>query len=125
MANTTCPSDMIPAIESLAIPQDINVMVIPGTDTSNPPMVTCCAPNRVQIIDRCWLWCELPQSYLNGSTQEDARGATSTCLRINGRNSNESKITGWQFNTAGRTERSSAKQIGLWVLALSGLIYVL
>ncbi|KAK4154933.1 hypothetical protein C8A00DRAFT_13994, partial [Chaetomidium leptoderma] len=48
-------------------PYDTNLMIIPGTSTSDPAMVTCCAPNRVEKVDDCWLWCELPQSYFNNT----------------------------------------------------------
>jgi hypothetical protein len=89
-------------------------------------MVACCEPSRVQIVDGCWLWCELPASYFNGSaSHEIVESATSACLRANGRNHTESKITGYQFNAAGRVGVGSAKGIGLWVLALSGLIYAM
>lgn len=115
----------MPAIEALPIPQDINVIALPGTNTSDPAMVTCCAPNRVQIVDGCYLWCEIPASYFNGTDDEGAQQGTSSCLRVNGRNYNESRITGWQFNAAARAGTGSAKQLGLWMLALSGLIYVL
>jgi hypothetical protein len=113
----------MPAIESLPIPQNINAIVLPGTNTSDPAMVTCCAPNRVQIVDGCYLWCEIPASYLDGTDDAGARSATSSCLEEHGRNYKESRITGWQFNAGTRAGAGSAKQLGLWALALSGVVY--
>jgi hypothetical protein len=113
----------MPAIESLPIPQNINAIVLPGTNTSDPAMVTCCAPNRVQIVDGCYLWCEIPASYFVGSDDAGARSATSSCLEEHGRNYKESRITGWQFNAGTRAGAGSAKQLGLWALALSGVVY--
>ncbi|KAK4033073.1 hypothetical protein C8A01DRAFT_50265 [Parachaetomium inaequale] len=125
MANTTCPSASIPAIESLPVPQNINLMIIPGTDTAARPMVPCCAPNPVQLVNDCWLWCEIPASYFNGTDKEGARQASSACLETNGRNLTGSRITAWQFNAAGRVGTGSVREIGLWVLAVSGLVYML
>lgn len=126
-STTTCPSAAVPDISSLPVPHDINLMIVPGTNTQDPAMTVCCEPNPVQTIDGCWLWCELPASYwVNGTTPNDAvQQASGSCLRVNGRNFTESRITGWQFNAAGRVGAGSVRAVGLWVLALSGLVYVL
>lgn len=128
MANATCPGDTsIPSIESLPIPQDINVMVVPGSNTSYPPMTTCCQPNKVEVVNDCWLWCQIPQSYFDhdGASQQDVQDATSSCLRVNGQNATGPKITGWQFNASARAGMWTVKEMGVLVLALSGLTYVL
>ncbi len=39
--------------------------------------------------------------------------------------SSESLITGWQFNAGERTGAGTAKQMGLWVLLVSALVYSL
>lgn len=126
MANTTCSDSAIPDIISLPIPQNINVMVVPGSDASYPPMVTCCQPNRVQVVNNCSLWCEVPKSYFdNGANHQDVTDATSACLRRNARNGTGPRITGWQFNAGARTGMWTAKEIGVLVLALSGLMYIM
>ncbi|KAK3290596.1 uncharacterized protein B0H64DRAFT_446908 [Chaetomium fimeti] len=123
---TTCPGAAIPDISNLPIPHDINLMVIPGASTQDPAMVVCCEPNPVQIVNGCWLWCEVPASYfVNGTPDNAVQQAVATCLRTNGRNFTEPRITGWQFNAAGRVGAGSVKTVSLWVLALSGLVYVL
>ena len=94
-------------------------------------MSRCCAPSRVQIVDGCYLWCEVPQRYFDGSTDES--GVTYSflaCIRTAniGRNAtDESIMTGWQYNTGARAAgtMATAKQMGLWLLLVSGLmIYV-
>lgn len=129
MAYAGCPAGNsgIPAIESMPIPQNINVMVRAGTNTSNHAMTTCCAPNRVQIVDGCYLWCEVPRHYFNTSAGRDGvSGAMRQCIRAANRgrnNTDESVITGWQFNAAGRTAGAGmVKQMGLWALLVSGLV---
>jgi hypothetical protein len=124
---STCgPVSEMPGIDSLPIPQNINVVSTPGNDTAYPPMASCCAPNRVQIVDGCYLWCEIPKSYFNGTDNDGAGSAFSTCLRLRRGDDDAVRITGYQFSAAAaRPGVGSAKQIGVWVLALSGLIYVL
>ena len=90
-------------------------------------MRLCCAPNRVQIVDGCYLWCEIPKAYFNNTDKNGAMSGFAACLTVQKRitNNTELKITGYQFNAAARPGMGSATQIGLWVLALSGLIYAL
>ncbi|EAQ85037.1 predicted protein [Chaetomium globosum CBS 148.51] len=72
-STTTCPSVAIPDLSTLAVPHDINLMVIPGTSTEDSTMNLCCEPSPVHVIDRCWVWCELPASYwVNGTQSNDA-----------------------------------------------------
>lgn len=126
MANITCPDSALPDIASLPIPKNISVMVVPNSDTSYAPMVPCCQPNPVQVVNDCSLWCEVPKSYFNNSASHQAvQDATSACLRANGRNSTAPRIIGWQFSAGARTGMWTAKEIGILVLALSGLVYIL
>ncbi|KAK3296584.1 uncharacterized protein B0H64DRAFT_372037 [Chaetomium fimeti] len=120
----TCPNAAIPDIAGLPVPHDINLMIVPEWDKRDPAMVACCDPNPVQVVKDCWLWCEVPASYFDNGTANDAvKEATSSCLRINGRNITESRITGWQFNTAGRVGADSVKtrrehqMMGTWAQA--------
>jgi hypothetical protein len=127
VANATCPPrTSLPDIQNLPIPQNINVMVTPGNDTSYRPMEICCEPSNVQIADGCYLWCELPERYFNGTDKEGARASSSSCMSFERLESDGRRIIGWQMNGVGaRPAGGSAKQIGLWVLALSGLVYVM
>jgi hypothetical protein len=126
MANPTCPSDAIPDLVNLPIPHDINAVVTVGNDTSYAPMQACCAPNQVQVVEQCWLWCEIPGWYFNATDREGAAERMSSCLGLAGWNISDARSRSFQMNAAaGRAGMASVKGIGLWVLALSGLIYVL
>jgi hypothetical protein len=130
MANSSCPggNTALPDINTLPIPQNINIMARTGSNTSNHAMETCCEPSPVQVAEGCYLWCEVPQRYFNVSTRNDeVASRMSACLRaaVGGNYTDESRITGWQFNAGARTGMTTAKQIGLWVLLVSGFIYIL
>ncbi|KAH6616910.1 hypothetical protein F5144DRAFT_659551 [Chaetomium tenue] len=114
-------------MSSLAVLPDINLMIIPETSTKDPAMTLCCEPNPVQTIDRYWLWCEFPASYwVNGTKSNNTvQQASETYLRTNGRSFTESRIAGGQFNAVGQVGAGSVRAVGVWMLALSGLVYVL
>ncbi|KAK4100091.1 hypothetical protein N658DRAFT_428383 [Parathielavia hyrcaniae] len=125
MTNTTCPGNAIPDITNLPVPQDINVFVTTGTNASYPPMEACCqlnAPNAIHAIDECWIWCEIPTTYFNGTDKDGARSKMSACLRLG---NTARSGTGFQMNTAARPGIGSLKEIGLWALVLSGFVYIL
>ena len=78
MANITCPPrNQLPTPSS--IDSDVNYVLRAGTNTSDPAMTACCAPNPVNFIDGCFLWCEYPNRYSNDSLAE-----FSACIRENG-----------------------------------------
>ncbi|KAB5522075.1 hypothetical protein GE09DRAFT_500306 [Coniochaeta sp. 2T2.1] len=92
MANiTNCPLDMIPDIESLPVPHDVNLMIIPGANASSPQMVSCCAPNQVQVVNDCWLWCEIPKSYYdqNGGNKDGVQASLSSLSEGKSRKHND------------------------------------
>jgi hypothetical protein len=115
-------------LSTLPIPQDINLMAVPGLNASYPPMVTCCQPNPVHL-DNCTLWCEIPTSYFNnGASHDTVQSATSACLHSNEQSSNSTwqpSIAGWQFNSGIQLGMWSGREMGVLVLALSGLVYML
>ncbi|KAK3900372.1 hypothetical protein C8A05DRAFT_36000 [Staphylotrichum tortipilum] len=135
-ANTATPSSCgpptsIPDFSNLPIPNTINVVATPGNDTSYPPMVTCCAPSRVQIVDGCYLWCEIPARYYGKDgkgSKDDARSDVSSCLRSSrrgngsGEEEHGGRIVGFQMNGAGRTA-GGVRGVGVWVLAVMGLVW--
>ncbi|KAK3906176.1 hypothetical protein C8A05DRAFT_29962 [Staphylotrichum tortipilum] len=127
--NITCPlgPSALPVISTLPIPQNINVVVRPGVSTADEAMAACCSPNRLQIADGCYLWCEIPARYFNQSADHDTMSQHMTsCIRAEnkGRNiTNEAIITGFQFNVAGRV--GVARGLGVWVLLVSGLVWAM
>ena len=125
--NATCPGgdSAIPDAFSLPIPQNINVMVRTGSNASNHAMEVCCAPNRVQVTTGCpYLWCELPRRFFNESSDPAYVGVkVSACLRSAANfTDGDSRGTVFQFNAGARAGTATAKQMGLWVLLVSGLI---
>ena len=126
-ANATCPGGLaLPSIHNLPVPQNINIMVSTGSNASAHPMEVCCAPNPVHVTEGCpYLWCEVPQRYFqSGPTSRDSViSSMSGCLSSAGGDSftnGEPGGTSWQFNAGGQAETVTAKQIGLWVLVVSG-----
>ncbi|KAG7290010.1 hypothetical protein NEMBOFW57_000002 [Staphylotrichum longicolle] len=122
---TRIQAALMPALGTLPIPHDINAVAVHGNDTSFRPMAFCCEPKPVQVVAGCYLWCEMSSKYSNGVDKGAAVDAFNLCLRRTIGNSSELGVIGLQLKSAARPGIGSAKQVGLWVLALSGLIYAL
>ncbi|KAL7620664.1 hypothetical protein AAE478_009659 [Parahypoxylon ruwenzoriense] len=43
-----------------------------GQNTSDPAITACCAPNSVNLINDCYLWCEVPPTFANNSANAPA-----------------------------------------------------
>ncbi|KAI3319772.1 hypothetical protein HD806DRAFT_507960 [Xylariaceae sp. AK1471] len=52
------------------------------TNTADPALVACCAPNPVQSAGGCYVWCEVPAAYGNDSANAEPFGE---CLKKHGR----------------------------------------
>jgi hypothetical protein len=68
------------------IPRDINFALAPLTNASEPWMIGCCSPNPVSVINKCYMWCEIPESRVyktDGQTKSDF----SECFNYNARTS--------------------------------------
>ncbi|KAI1371820.1 hypothetical protein F4677DRAFT_434240 [Hypoxylon crocopeplum] len=66
MANTVCPStqgDNSPSHPHVPV----DYFLMSGTNTSDPAITACCAPNAVNLIEECYLWCEVPPTFSNDS----------------------------------------------------------
>ena len=70
----------IPA--SLAVPTNISAFVLPGTDPNDPALDECCDGYPVSVVDSCYLWCQVPDDYVNGtlSRQNNATDVFKMCL---------------------------------------------
>lgn len=87
MSNITCPPDgQLPSFHSLPIPSNVNAILLSGKNVSDTVIDTCCSPSSVNLVNWCYLWCEAPAQYLNGSGQDDSAVTTafSNCLSRNG-----------------------------------------
>ncbi|KAI1149596.1 hypothetical protein F4825DRAFT_453278 [Nemania diffusa] len=60
--NQTCDLNSFPSFESLNVPKHVSVG---GLSTSNDTLLAmqiCCAPNPVNAVGDCVLWCEIPSN---------------------------------------------------------------
>lgn len=134
------PYNAQPAILGIPeIPKDINVAMIGGTDVAHPAMVHCCWPNHVQLLNGCFLWCQIPeprpdekdslgQPKVKFEHADDIFGNFTTCLRSDsGYNTSVNlAIQGNIPNMAG--ERVRPPRLGSFVamglLVAAGLVLV-
>ncbi|KAK3905791.1 hypothetical protein C8A05DRAFT_12426 [Staphylotrichum tortipilum] len=127
--NFTCPlgPSALPALSTLPIPQNINVVVRPGVGTSREAMAACCAPSPVAVASGCYLWCEIPARYFNNSANHDTVSQHVTaCIRAENKGEGgtvEPSGTGVQFSAAGRM--GGVRGVGMWVLLVSGLAWAI
>lgn len=118
--NLSCPTNSEPA--DLPIPKNLTYAVIPGTNTSAPWMVTCCAPNPVHLVSDCWLWCEITSDMISynitspGDHGDEALGDFDTCLVGMNRPLNESSISG--LHTAGAGSLRTSRTVSVKAAAL-------
>ena len=110
MSNVTCSTTFIPELASLPISDDTYYVITPGQNTSDAAMVACCSPNAVNIVDTCYLWCEVPSTYSDKDTVTTDFG---NCLRQNGKN-----VTIIAANTSDSPSRTPTIT-GLTVMALA------
>ncbi|KAK4238951.1 hypothetical protein C8A03DRAFT_14648 [Achaetomium macrosporum] len=87
--NRTCDRTAIPD-NFPSIPTNLTYVVIPGQNTSDPWMVTCCQPYPVQLVDSCWEWCEISPDIAHNKSADDISDDFSFCLVVNNRDLNKS-----------------------------------
>lgn len=105
----------------LPIPKNISWAAIPGRNISASPMVACCSPNPVHLIDNCYEWCELPEKYERDEAR--ALAAFRSCLSVNDRNLSISNILGLNIadSPAARPVVTMAG-LGMWGLLASAFL---
>jgi hypothetical protein len=88
--SSNCQTAAVP--DDLPIPSNITYAVIPGQNASVPWMVNCCDPYPVQLVESCWLWCQVsPGTGSRANASDDAIFSSfSSCLRLNDRDLNVS-----------------------------------
>lgn len=105
----------MPDADSLPIPHDVRVAVVPGTNTSAAWMIDCCYPNAVNLVEGCYLYCVVPKNMTNVSVFAE-------CLQVHGRNLNESNIVIISSDAPGfKAPTMSVMQLGILALAVSGI----
>ncbi|KAJ8120311.1 hypothetical protein ONZ43_g2949 [Nemania bipapillata] len=110
-SNQTCDINKYPSFESLNVPKHVS---IGGLATSNETLVAmqiCCAPNPVNAIGDCVLWCEIPSN----STEEEWMACTAQLVM-------EDHITAYRSEaTMATAVRPTMVGIATIALLLSGL----
>lgn len=120
----------------LDLPDDqMPYAVVPGPNTSVPWMTNCCYPNAVHMERDYCLWCKLP---LAGEENEEPANASvhwppaeatllelnnylGSCLAVNGRDINESRIFIIQASGAAA---GTAPFSGVAMMALLAAVFV-
>lgn len=130
--NTSCPTNFIPA--SLPVPNNVTYSVIPGSNASDPWMVSCCAPNPVHIVNDCWEWCEITSdmaSFNISSPDENptlVNGAFAECLFYNDRPVNVSNGVETRAKSSGAPSdmaKEGRLKIALVLTLMSFTVFIL
>jgi hypothetical protein len=87
------------------IPNRISYFAIPGVNTSDPWMETCCGASTVHLSDVCWLWCEMDPAIVSSTPLKDDLGSDfSKCLIANGRDPSIGTGTLTHYNPPPRSQ---------------------
>lgn len=117
--NATCDQGTIGAPRYLVNP-NINTGFTPYSNSSYEAMLKCCAPNEVNWLGDCALWCELPKELTEGDA--DLGDQFHKCLKDN----SESHIqtSDVQKASEGNLARPlCARDVALLTLCLTGFIF--
>ncbi|KAK4209239.1 hypothetical protein QBC37DRAFT_430635 [Rhypophila decipiens] len=126
-----CPGTSKTAMPSLGgidtIPKDIDVVMITGNNVSHPAMNACCAPNKVQLLDGCYLWCKIPGGTPKLETKDAIFRNITSCLQVNdyldeddeGRGAVQANIVTASLATGSKGSLSTLG-LGIWALAVFG-----
>ncbi|KAK1827041.1 hypothetical protein QBC39DRAFT_362945 [Podospora conica] len=128
MSNTTNPQKCEPLSgvpASLPIPKGINYAAVQGRNGSEPWMVKCCTPNPVNLVDGCWVWCQLPKERI--TTLPDGKKETDfmTCLKQNGRDRADPSGMLFEVNAPSsdaKATRVTTKGLGVWAVGMAGMV---
>lgn len=122
------PNGALPDIKGIeTIPKDIPVAMIGGSNVSHPAMTTCCAPNAVQLLDGCYLWCKIPAgpdpTHTAALAGHDIFQNFTTCLRLSGLSESENVGIGGHIPTS-MGSRLSDQQMSSPIMGMVGLLWV-
>ncbi|KAH6848409.1 hypothetical protein B0I37DRAFT_163831 [Chaetomium sp. MPI-CAGE-AT-0009] len=107
------------------IPNGIPFIIVPGNNTEARYMTECCAPNKVNLVIGCYMWCEIPDRYLLRNGDSDIH----LCISDNGwPENNDSTVLYMEpghdsESGAGRVVgRMGVMGLGVWGLLLAGFL---
>ncbi|KAF4833657.1 hypothetical protein CGCTS75_v003780 [Colletotrichum tropicale] len=91
--------------------------VIPGHNVSDPWMVNCCHPNPVNLVNKCWEWCQVPDTIKQDRSESEILSVFSSCLRAEGKNASLSN--GVQVRSASSPPNRPIPFAGLFLATLA------
>ncbi|KAH7038360.1 uncharacterized protein B0I36DRAFT_316045 [Microdochium trichocladiopsis] len=115
-----------PDFVQLNIPPHLHAFTITAAnETAVQAMLECCSPNLPNLAQLCYLWCEVPKEYYNGTITKDTSpggvmDAFHRCLTDKGA---KLGISGYQ-NAGVARSGPTIMAVGLWGLMVSGLTLV-
>ncbi|KAF4911828.1 hypothetical protein CGCVW01_v011301 [Colletotrichum viniferum] len=92
-------------------------VVIPGHNVSDPWMVNCCHPNPVNLVNKCWEWCQVPEAFEQDRSDSQIVAVFSSCLRAEGKNASLSN--GVQVRSASPPPNRPIPFAGLFLATLA------
>lgn len=121
--NSCPPANQLPEVgpNLPSIPLNITVGLVPARNDSHTPMVTCCAPNAVQLAQDCYYWCQLPTSSAVGIKTWES------CIRMSNstQGSGGISILGSHLATSGSVRAATGtKWTALFAVVICGLMFL-
>ncbi|RYP10335.1 hypothetical protein DL765_008145 [Monosporascus sp. GIB2] len=116
-----CSQNSIPAFGGLGLPADINIGLTPRSNQSMEAMQICCAPNTVNVVQNCTLWCELPPAFMERVERsgEPIPWQLSECFKSSGVNVSDVVATsGHPAEESSAIPRAKSTTVGLGMLIL-------
>ncbi|KAJ1326049.1 hypothetical protein MN608_09251 [Microdochium nivale] len=118
MSNLTLPDfkcegpNALPEFEALLLPLDRNLFMVPNSEVTLIAMADCIAPDRPNIAEMCYLWCEITPAMLNrtAGNVDNAAMSLSSCLRSR---KADNVIAGWHKSAAPSTSAKGVLAMGL------------
>jgi hypothetical protein len=112
------------------IPYRIPIVIMAGNNTEARYMTECCAPNEVNLVIGCYMWCEIPDRHIiKNSSRPGFDTDIHQCIVENGwPENNDSGVlkteSGFDSESgAGRVVgRMGIMGLGIWGLLLAGFL---
>ncbi|KAK0652704.1 hypothetical protein B0T16DRAFT_104667 [Cercophora newfieldiana] len=105
------------------IPGNLNIALIAGQNASVPWMAQCCAPNRVETIKGCYLWCEIPPKHIHVLEDKSLVSDFNDCVMEKSlRGINESVVASLRLLNAGGPTKPTMAGVCIWALMFVGIL---
>lgn len=120
---SSCSNTTLPSLEYYINPS-IKYGMTPFNNISYDAMVTCCAPNDVNLILGCTLWCELPEEMLDEAERSGLSllSPFSSCLKREAREEGAIMMTGTSASAGEVVRAPRVRELGVLGLMVSGFM---